>query len=62
MAIRVVGPIIIAWRRRLRENVCGRRRMKVIIDVGRRSTARDARIREMDMYLCVMRSEGRFTG
>jgi len=49
--MRVVGPMIMAWRRREREKLDGRRRRNVIIEVGRSNTARDARIKEMDILL-----------
>ena len=51
LTIRIVGPMMTAWRRREREKLNGRRRTKVIIEVGRNRTARDARIREMDRLL-----------
>jgi len=51
LTMRVVGPIMIAWRRREDEKLDGRRRRNVIIEVGRNMTAIDARIREMDMLL-----------
>lgn len=51
LTMRVVGPMMIARRRRVREKLNGRRRRNVIIEVGRSNTARDARIREMDMLL-----------
>jgi hypothetical protein len=52
--MRVVGPMIAAWRSRVREKLKGRRRRKVIIEVGRNNTASDARIREMDMLLLLV--------
>jgi len=51
LTISVVGPMMMAWRRREREKLDGSMRRKVIIEVGRNITARDARIREMDMLL-----------
>ena len=42
VAISVVGPMIAACKMKLREMVWGRRRRKVIIEVGRNSTARAA--------------------
>jgi len=45
---KVVGPITIAYRRRAGVKLHGRRRRKVIIDVGRSITATEARISEAD--------------
>jgi hypothetical protein len=51
VAMSVVGPMIAACKMKLREMVWGRRRRKVIIEVGRNSTARaansDARDRDL---------------
>ena len=46
-----VGPMTTAWRRKEGEKLDGRRRRNVIIDVGRSSTERDAKIKEMDTLL-----------
>jgi hypothetical protein len=52
VAMSVVGPIIAACKMKLRETVWGRRRRKVIIEVGRNTTARaannDARDSDLD--------------
>ena len=42
---------MMARRKRVGEKLDGRRRRHVIIEVGRNKTARDARIRKMDMLL-----------
>ena len=47
-ARRVVGPMIRAWRSRDGESDWGRRRRKVIIEVGRNKTAKDARNNDRD--------------
>jgi hypothetical protein len=58
-----VGPMITACRRSVKEKLCGRSKRKVITDVGRSSTANEARISEIDMYLHVRRiMEGSGTG
>jgi hypothetical protein len=51
LTMRVVGPMMMAWRRREGEKLDGRRRRNVIIEVGRSITERDARIKEMDTLL-----------
>jgi hypothetical protein len=48
VAMRAVGPMIIACSRNLREKLGGTRSRKVIIDVGRNSTANDANINDSD--------------
>ena len=53
-AIKVVGPMIVEWRSRVGEMLCGRRRRNVIIDVGRSRTANDAKNNESDRRLLLL--------
>ena len=55
IVIRVVGPMMIAWRRRVGENDEGTRRRNVIMDVGRSRTANDANIKDLERLLYVSR-------
>jgi len=60
VARRVVGPMTMACRSRLVVNVRGNKRRKVIIDVGRRRTANDAKIKEMEILLRQFRYKKRY--